>query len=294
MKIQMIAQPKSKTKPTLILTLLPRLLSISLLPTMLLKIALLPITLALTLSFCTEKPPTPCRDILSAIMTAEIGLPAGKIYDMRAAEGEREFLPERLLSTLYGDGKTPPMREGWLDIALFLPLSDHPCEFAVILCDSDDTARDTARLLLCRLDLIRTTKGNSTTSPSHSNAKTDTPTAATTTTTAAAPPHSPLAAPDTTATTAAAPPHSPLAAFTSPATARLITLNSERATTPTATLAPDTFTIAALTSPVLAPASGGYSSLLESATVTIVGNYVILIVSSDPQTALKEARQQIN
>ena len=52
------------------------------------------------------------------------------------------------------------MREGWLDIALFLPTSAHPCEFAVILCNSDDTATDTARLLCRRLDSIRTLKQN--------------------------------------------------------------------------------------------------------------------------------------
>ncbi len=110
------------------------------------------------LSACSKSAPVPCRDILSAVMERESGLPAGRIYDMRAAEGNEEFMPERLLSALYGDGKSPSMRSCWLDIALFLPSSSHPCELAVILCDSDDTAADTSRLLLHRLDIIRTAK----------------------------------------------------------------------------------------------------------------------------------------
>ena len=101
-----------------------------------------------------------CSEILDELKDTEVGLPAGKTYDIKAGEGENEFLPERLLSSLYGEGATPPMREGWLDIALFLPISSHPCEFAVILCNSDDTATDTARLLCRRLDSIRTLKQN--------------------------------------------------------------------------------------------------------------------------------------
>jgi hypothetical protein len=116
--------------------------------------------LSFTLPSCAEKNLVSCREILEELKDAEIGLPAGKTYDIKAGEGENEFLPERLLSSLYGEGATPPMREGWLDIALFLPTSAHPCEFAVILCNSDDTATDTARLLCRRLDSIRTLKQN--------------------------------------------------------------------------------------------------------------------------------------
>ncbi|MGM9644700.1 MAG: hypothetical protein ACI3X1_06400 [Eubacteriales bacterium] len=115
---------------------------------------------SLILSSCAEKSLVSCRDILGELKDAEIGLPAGKTYDLKAGEGEDEFLPERLLSALFGEGATPPVRCGWLDAALFLPTSSHPCEFAVILCNSDDTATDTARLLCRRLDSIRTLKQN--------------------------------------------------------------------------------------------------------------------------------------
>ena len=115
---------------------------------------------SLMLPSCAEKNLVSCREILEELKDAEIGLPAGKTYDLKADAGEDEYLPEKLLSALFGEGATPPMRCGWLDIALFLPTSAHPCEFAVILCNSDDTATDTARLLCRRLDSIRTLKQN--------------------------------------------------------------------------------------------------------------------------------------
>lgn len=115
---------------------------------------------SLTLPSCAERKLVSCREILEELKAAEIGLPAGRTYDIKAGEGEDEFLPERLLSSLFGEGATPPVRCGWLDIAIFLPTSSHPCEFAVILCNSDDTATDTARLLCRRLDSIRTLKQN--------------------------------------------------------------------------------------------------------------------------------------
>ncbi len=111
-------------------------------------------------SACSDKKAVPCREIIEALTGAEIGLPAGKIYDVNAPEGDGEYLDERLISSLFGEGSPPPMRQGWLDIALFLPTSSHPCEFAAILCDSPDTATDTARLLCRRLDLIRSAKSD--------------------------------------------------------------------------------------------------------------------------------------
>ncbi len=117
------------------------------------------VLLTLMLSSCTKEHATSCRSILDALIDQEITLPSGKIYDINAPDGDKEFLPERLLNNLYGNGETPPMRDGWLDISLFLSSSDHPCEFAVFYCDSPNTASDTARLLLGRIDLIRTSKG---------------------------------------------------------------------------------------------------------------------------------------
>ena len=92
-------------------------------------------------------------------MKAEIGLPAGRVYDLSAKEGDNEYLDERVINSLFGEGATPPMRRGWIDLALFLPTSSHPCELAVFLCDSPDTAADTARILCRRIDIIKSTKG---------------------------------------------------------------------------------------------------------------------------------------
>lgn len=108
---------------------------------------------------CGRRELPPCEDVLNEMMDAEVGLPAGKTYSLRATRGENEFLSESLINSLYGEGGVPPMREGWLDIALFMPLSAHPCELAVFLCNSSDTAKDTARLLCRRLDIIRVARG---------------------------------------------------------------------------------------------------------------------------------------
>ena len=114
----------------------------------------------LLLTACAQNEPIPCREILNALTESEIGLPAGQIYDVCAKEGDDEYLDERVINSLFGEGLAPPMRSGWLDLALFLPTSSHPCEFAIFLCDTHDTATDTARLLCRRLDVIRTSKAN--------------------------------------------------------------------------------------------------------------------------------------
>ncbi len=115
--------------------------------------------LIFTLPSCVERDRPTCREILGEIMLSEIGLPAGKVYSMNTPEGHSEYLPEHLVNVLYGNGEKPVMADGWHDLALFLPSSPHPCELAVFLCDSDDTATDTARMLCRRLDIIRTAKG---------------------------------------------------------------------------------------------------------------------------------------
>lgn len=117
------------------------------------------IFICITASSCSARVYAPCREILGALVDAEVGLPAGKIYDMKAPAGDGEFLSDSLLGALYGNGGLPPVAESWLDCALFLSFSEHPCEFAVFLCDSRDAAVDTARILCSRLDSIKTLKG---------------------------------------------------------------------------------------------------------------------------------------
>ncbi len=119
---------------------------------------------AILIFFCTlpacgkQESPKTCREILSAVTQAEIGIPAGKFYSLSADEGDPEFLSESLISSLFGGGSYPEVAADWLDCALFLSLGSHPCEFAVILCNNHDTAEDTARLLGSRLSAIKITK----------------------------------------------------------------------------------------------------------------------------------------
>ena len=163
------------------------------------KIILVLILLLLfPLPSCAERESPSCREILGEIMASEIGLPAGKVYSMLAPDGHVEQLPDKLIARIFGEGTTPAVASGWLDLALFLSTSSHPCEFAVILCDSEDTATDTARLLCRRLDAIRTTKSE-----------------------------------------------------------------------------------------------GEYAQLTENATVTVIGNYALLIISSDTENAIKSASKII-
>lgn len=119
---------------------------------------------AILLFFCMliscaeqESPPS-CREILSSVAEAEIGLPSGKFYSMTAEKGDDEYLSESLISSLFGGGSYPTVAKDWLDCALFLSIGNHPCELAIILCQNHDAALDTARLLNDRLSAIKITK----------------------------------------------------------------------------------------------------------------------------------------
>ncbi len=115
---------------------------------------------AFNLSSCSQKERVPCRDVLGEILKNEVGIPSGRVYSLCADEGEAEFTPESLINSLYGGGKSPVVRDGWLDGAIFLSLGEHPCEFAVFLCDSHDSTVDTARILCSRLDILKSLKNN--------------------------------------------------------------------------------------------------------------------------------------
>ena len=139
-----------------------------------------------------------CRQILDAMTACEVGLPAGKVYDRSAAEGEDEYLTESLIAALFPSDGTAEIVDGWLDCAFFFSLGEHPCEFAVIYCKDSDTALDTARLLSAHLDSVKLLKSN-----------------------------------------------------------------------------------------------GSYTSYLDNASVTVMGNYALLIISSDAANALREAKKVI-
>ena len=119
---------------------------------------LLAIISLLSLCSCRNREKPSCRTLLSALTESEIALPAGKTYSLSASEGEAEYLSPSLLASIYGNGEPPALLDSWLDCAIFLPRSEHPCEFAVFLCDSHNSATDTAKLLCRRLDLIRSAK----------------------------------------------------------------------------------------------------------------------------------------
>lgn len=121
---------------------------------------ILTVLLLFTLPSCANKDMPPCREILEEITQAEIGLPTGRIYSLDAEKGDSEYLPDSLINVLYGSGSHPAMADGWLDASIFLSSPSHPCEFAVFLCNSEDTADDTARMLCRRLDLLQSAKGD--------------------------------------------------------------------------------------------------------------------------------------
>lgn len=113
----------------------------------------------LSLCACAHADKTvPCVDIVKAVTNIEIGLPAGKIYSSTADEGEEGYIPDSLLSSLFGEGKHISLFDGWIDCAFFMPSSAHPCEIVAILCDTPVTADDTARLLYRRLNTVKTVK----------------------------------------------------------------------------------------------------------------------------------------
>ena len=113
------------------------------------------------LSSCGVRKTRPsCREILSAVTSTEIGLPAGRFYSSKAPEGDKEYLSDSLISSLFGGGAYPEVAKDWIDVALYLSLGDHPCEFAVILCQNRDAAHDTAKLFCKRLSAIKITKNS--------------------------------------------------------------------------------------------------------------------------------------
>lgn len=107
------------------------------------------------LASCSGKSSPTCRDILIALTDTEAKLPAGQLYSLSSPDKDFDILSDTLISALYGNGSVPSVSNEWLDVAVFLSLSQHPCELAVFLCNSHDAATDTARLLCKRLDVIK-------------------------------------------------------------------------------------------------------------------------------------------
>ncbi|MBE6548383.1 MAG: hypothetical protein E7667_05870 [Ruminococcaceae bacterium] len=105
-------------------------------------------------SSCAESTAS-AEDVLSAMVHTEPSLPSGKIYLSTAAEGEKQYTPQSLLASLYGGGSAPIEQSEWVEFAIFLSSAHHPCEFAVFLCQSAQSASDTAKMLCRRLDTLK-------------------------------------------------------------------------------------------------------------------------------------------
>ncbi len=108
----------------------------------------------LFLPSCGAKERVASLDVVSSLAEGEVALPSGQIYSSTAIEGEEGYISDELLCALYGEGRMPPEREEWIEFSFFLSNAEHPCELAVFLCSSPDSASDTARLLCSRIDNV--------------------------------------------------------------------------------------------------------------------------------------------
>lgn len=135
--------------------------------------------LCITLCFCSvfsfvscskEMPST--SSVLSNIIGCEIGLPSGNIYLSDAPEGSENYTDSSLIAALYGEGNSskPIESSEWIEFAIFLSNTNHPCEFGVFLCNSSKSATDTSKMLCRRLDTLRNSWSDTTYSDYTDNA----------------------------------------------------------------------------------------------------------------------------
>ena len=105
------------------------------------------------LSSCSRQPPA-AKSVLSRLLQTEIDLPSGQVYLSSSPEGDKSYIPDSLVASLYGGGSMPREYDDWVEFAIFLS-SSHPCEFAVFLCDSPQSALDTSKTLCSRLTTLK-------------------------------------------------------------------------------------------------------------------------------------------
>ena len=104
---------------------------------------------------CTGRERSEPADVVRALTDAEVRLPSGAFYFSEATPGSPNYLPRELLCSAYG---IPPDFDGLEGAAIRLSSGGHPCEFAVFICKSSDSALDVA--LFCR-QRLETLKRNS-------------------------------------------------------------------------------------------------------------------------------------
>jgi hypothetical protein len=100
-----------------------------------------------------------CLSVLEAMMSAEIGLPAGRVYSL-SRDNDDGYLSDSLINSLYGNGSMPAIARTWIDCAVFVSILGHPCELAVAYCPDRNAAEDTAKLFSSRLKSLRSLKSD--------------------------------------------------------------------------------------------------------------------------------------
>jgi hypothetical protein len=119
------------------------------------KILLLFLTASMLLLCSCAKEHATAAQVLSALIDAEIGLPAGQIYLSAAPEDDASYLSPDLVAALYGEGELPWQLSLLEDYGLFLSTAQHPCEFAVFRVRARSDTDDVAAMCLSRLDALR-------------------------------------------------------------------------------------------------------------------------------------------
>lgn len=108
----------------------------------------------LLLCSCARTDATPAQ-VLSALIDAEISLPAGQVYLSSAPEDDAAYLSPDLMAALYGEGELPWQLSLVEDYGLFLSTAQHPCEFAVFRARARSDTDDVAAMCHVRLDALR-------------------------------------------------------------------------------------------------------------------------------------------
>ena len=95
------------------------------------------------------------KEIISAMSAAEKNAPAGKIYLSYAVPGEAEYISEKLVTALFGDGKVPAALEVVDSFAVRLSSFAANYEYAVFKAKTTDDTAEIAKMLRRRADAVK-------------------------------------------------------------------------------------------------------------------------------------------
>lgn len=109
-----------------------------------------------TVIFCAcGRADTSSEQVLTALIDAEIGLPAGQLYLSSSPEDDAAYLSADLMAALYGEGELPWQLSLIEDYGIYLSTAQHPCEFAVFRCYARSDTDEIAALCHVRLCALR-------------------------------------------------------------------------------------------------------------------------------------------